>query len=445
MRSARAIPATLLLLALLASDASATWKAFGTAEPDSTYDSSDFMWYEPPAPGERKVYFNAFQTLGYVLVNPNVGALGTRILAEPHQGDRAMLGVWQDCNGDGYVGMAETALQDYRAELLPADGQARCPPRLGEPTHNDGVWVTELIPIGPDYDGKGRTWNPRVYYDDFAQVWGDRGRPVPRVPDDAAPVYVSDCAQAATPQAPMPALDPTNPSVPEAPSLDELSRSPRAPDACSPENTQRRAQLLLMNDERRLEGYKTEADFPMHFERGARGREGRAMLGRAAPQDFGVTALGSGDPRAAGTTGMGLWVAPGGALTLSTNSVVDEELTPQDAEFLTFYARLGQAGRLAGTLPTASVGVYGSAFCPAFGQGAGRHHGWDCDGNHWYGGADEPTTDVVPLSRARPGDTYQLRDVDCYDGSLSRDLPLGVGIRWLSDVPCFASPQPPVD
>ncbi len=175
----------LLVVTLLAPLATAEWSARGTREPDTAWDiEAQRMWLDPdttPDTNTQRVYFNVFPTLGSTHLNPNLALTGSSILPAPVN-FWAILGTWKDCNGDGYVGMREGALQEYRAELLPADNP--CPsnpprdPRELSPSHNDGLWVRELHWIGPG------SQNPGKIRDDGARVWGDWGLPDER----AAPI-----------------------------------------------------------------------------------------------------------------------------------------------------------------------------------------------------------------------------------------------------------------
>lgn len=184
----------IVFAAMLASPmALATWSSVGQVEPSTAADRNDgFMFGEAPAAHEKKnVYFNAFfrsvdPGLGSIGVNPNVGALDTHIDATGNRMALALLGVWVDCNQDGYIGMAETAVQEYRSELLL--DSSLCPPMGGtgseKLTHNDGTWVTELLFIGnprqaiPDAEPACVAGTDgRVIRDCGSRVWGDSGLP----------------------------------------------------------------------------------------------------------------------------------------------------------------------------------------------------------------------------------------------------------------------------
>ena len=176
----------LITLALATPMAAANWTYRGNNEPDTAYDDATYMFLEPDAsaPG-HKVYFNGFGRVAREThYNPNVGALGTRI-QPPVTAMSAMLGFWKDCNNDGYVGLAETAALEYRAELLSAlGGTGICPPATPTTSqsiypYNDGTWVRELIWIGPKSLGAigAPSGNPTNYYADGTGVWGDWGLP----------------------------------------------------------------------------------------------------------------------------------------------------------------------------------------------------------------------------------------------------------------------------
>lgn len=182
-----------VLLVLAAPLGAAEWRAAGGLEPDTGYDLAGNMFLEPDRDlGGQRVYFHGFEALPQTSVNPNLAATGSRIAPAPATHHRAILGVWKDCNGDGYIGMAESALQDYHVELLLGD--PTCPPTPGatEPVHNDGQWVNELLTLGmvdpcerapdatrelacPDVDAFAN--NERVIYSDDTYVWADLGAP----------------------------------------------------------------------------------------------------------------------------------------------------------------------------------------------------------------------------------------------------------------------------
>lgn len=182
----------------------AEWKGRGFYEPDTLVDrTSGFMFpnADTSVSGE-KVYFSAYVGYYVATVNQNIGTLGSNIAPYPSN-IHFMLGTWKDCNKDGYVGQAETALLEYRSELLMLDS-SMCPPKATPspipsnwfPSHNDGQWVREFLWIGPDHvlpdTGNSGCYdhpttadcvrdenntNPFNIADESARVWADWGLP----------------------------------------------------------------------------------------------------------------------------------------------------------------------------------------------------------------------------------------------------------------------------
>ena len=169
---------TLLILAvaaLLVPTAASTWRAGGTHEPDTSYDTPTWMWQEAPPPGSKRIYFNVMTLTGTANgFTPNVALLETQ--NEPPTVERhfGLLGVWADCNGDGYIGYGEHAIREYPASLLVSESV--CPATSGPANtwvsgaHNYNGWVSEFLHIG-------RTGSQRMYPDPQAMVWGDYHRP----------------------------------------------------------------------------------------------------------------------------------------------------------------------------------------------------------------------------------------------------------------------------
>lgn len=197
--------AAILAVALI-SPAATAWSGKGQVEPDTTEDRTDgYMWPDTDtttAVRGTRVYFNAFtvQNTGYGLhgftINPNVGSLGTAHSNWPGQ-IAALLGVWKDCNNDGFIGWGDNALFEYRSTLLTLPnvngqivGASICPasdpgvpPKGAEShffplVHNDGQWVHEFLPIGPAAErSAGTDLNPYDLEDNDARVWADWGKP----------------------------------------------------------------------------------------------------------------------------------------------------------------------------------------------------------------------------------------------------------------------------
>ena len=194
---------------LLVPAGSAEWRAAGGLEPDTVYDMQGGMMFEDGDAGTddaiRQVHFQAFVAAPETSFNPNVALVGSSVVPAPALHHRALLGVWKDCNGDGYIGNAESALMDYSSALLLFD-TATCPAVLGAtfPVHNDGAFVSELLAIGMvdpcEYELEvsvreacGVTAyapNERVIYVNDTFVWGDLGAPgsVPKTECILAPL-----------------------------------------------------------------------------------------------------------------------------------------------------------------------------------------------------------------------------------------------------------------
>jgi len=165
-----------IALAMFAPAATARWSGFGSYEPDTPQDIADgYMFLDPSTDTEvDRVYFNAFPNFDVSGTNLNSGVAGSRIATLGSLNWQAMLGMWRDCNGDGYVGAADSALLYYRTETF--DVNAVCPiDSLYRSA--DGAWVYELVYVGPTDDGF--TDPEFIFNDTAARVWGDIGLPGP--------------------------------------------------------------------------------------------------------------------------------------------------------------------------------------------------------------------------------------------------------------------------
>ena len=223
------LPIVLAALLVLVPPVSASWGAKGFQEPDTAADARDgYMFPGPPEGAARKVYFNGFLAQGrgphvecatsdvilvniFVACDPIGGCAESPVLlpSAPCYAETvgvgsglgglahspypmqpyAVLGVWRDCNKDGYIGYGDLGLWEYRSALLPV--QNDCPaqtdpnpmPYDAYPSHNDGTWVRELLPIGWNQFGltepTGRPRDLNVYdlNDSEARVWADWGQP----------------------------------------------------------------------------------------------------------------------------------------------------------------------------------------------------------------------------------------------------------------------------
>src|SRR5205823_5038653 len=157
----------------------------GSHEPDAWDADAMFATSDTsPDPAARDVYFNGFLSSGYATVggegiNPNTNAATTTIIT-PQPTPRALLGVWKDCNADGYVGALFSAQvdEDQSPDQYPSAlaDPSICPVGTGVGAYNDGTWVTEMFPIVlvPGSEPEFSRWG---ILDRAARVWFDAGRP----------------------------------------------------------------------------------------------------------------------------------------------------------------------------------------------------------------------------------------------------------------------------
>ena len=177
---ARTLAITIALV-LAAPAATAGWKTFGSFEPDTPQDlSGGYMHVNPDVstnPDHHQTYFNVIVAYEEVSFNQNFGALESRLMIEGFQWPYAILGIWKDCNADGYIGYGAGALIEYHATLLTLpDTPNVCP--AGSSAHNDGEWVYEFIAVGPEDNVPAPGGElPRMINDTAAYVWGDIGLP----------------------------------------------------------------------------------------------------------------------------------------------------------------------------------------------------------------------------------------------------------------------------
>lgn len=184
----RFLTITLFFALTLPPAATAGWGMRGSYEPDTAEDATGaYMPLDPDQdanPNVRKVYLNGFVGNGAawpLSLNPNSAALQTANLQFPFRA-YALLGVWKDCNLDGYLGFGDNVLFQYSAVLLPAANA--CPASSAEGAHNDGTTVREFFPLGPDGEEDTNRWN---IADEAAIVWADFKRPGDS-PDPTCPV-----------------------------------------------------------------------------------------------------------------------------------------------------------------------------------------------------------------------------------------------------------------
>ena len=550
-KSRSAIAAAALLLTVPVGVAQ--WSAYGSYEPSSSYDTSSFMFQTAPQTPGKRVYFNAYTmtyegtATGYT-VNPNVAALRTRNEAPASEFHEAVLGVWTDCNLDGYIGLGEGAVREYHAALLPANSP--CTPVTGTPNgypaatkpHNYNGYVTELIPIVRDASVR----DVRRYANESVMVWGDFNRPddLPKgsctlapqtrgtfqstggvlnfvdcrvdvlgafntavgAVGDPAGLAFTDASDARsgplgqvgtfgsedTQYSPANAWDCSGGSESFLfRSGDVINDTPLAgveegqeedvrdtiwsihnvgvyPVSTNPVgNTQNPTVPALVNST--SEGASGDCD--TSNDRGDDFYGARCVLYCVGEADFnGVDANNKREadwnfgPTGASRGGAPVSVAPGGAgnggmdesnyglslggpagarwtsdsvwLSKPGPSLVKADLGGgvdlADAYYLSFYAYIPPVLTDLGLQLPGGTGKYGSAQCGLSTSGINR--GWNCDANEWYVNPDGTRIDDEDGTLARVGKTYNLRDVDCYDGS--NDLGLGLGAAFYGADPC---------
>lgn len=198
--SRRTVVITAFCALMLALPLGAAWSGKGEYEPSMKRDTLDgWMWPTgdtSPDQTVEKVYLNGFiSQCGQVCtqVNPNVAVLRTAVFTADVN-FKALFGVWKDCNGDGAIGFADQGLFEYRSELL--FGATTICPKVGTPSpipanwfpsHNDGEWVREFIPISwyntlsvvacSTCAVGNNDKNPYNINDNGARVWADYGLP----------------------------------------------------------------------------------------------------------------------------------------------------------------------------------------------------------------------------------------------------------------------------
>ncbi|HET6403247.1 MAG TPA: hypothetical protein VFH78_01265 [Candidatus Thermoplasmatota archaeon] len=528
----------LAVAGLMVGPATAEWFAFGDFEPNTEYDTKDWMWQEPAKPGEQKVFFHVISSTEYVSangkpsVNPNVGLLHTQVEPFGVEYHNAFLGVWVDCNGDGYVGMVESGLREYSSSLLLSEEV--CPPASGPANawtagaHNYNGWVSELVPIVSQNLSFASVSDRRVYRDDAARVWGDFHRPdekpfhrsctlrpfargtlqdtggfmnyvdcrvdilgnfntvmaqigdplglsfsdpdeghsgpLGHIPlggdesDQNAAVNVVDCSRPPihsgdtlnmTPLGPMAPGTLMNRTVPmPSPGLGPAASDPTRFTVAGQYNATMEQVLqdcdtsndfghdFYNNFETDFNGVnpnnKTEADwnFNHQFTTTPRGFQSALLGGSAAlagtagaPADWGV---------GMGGTHWGsdsTWVSKTGPRSLRVD-LASGGASIAPAYWLSFYAYVSENTTSRGFKTPGGEGVYGSWHCGS--HTSGIHNGWNCDRAVWYINPDGTFPSGKSLL-AHPGDPYNLRDVDCYDGRIGD---LGIGIQ-----PAYYGPE----
>ncbi|MEA3198667.1 MAG: hypothetical protein QOE90_95 [Thermoplasmata archaeon] len=192
----------------------ASWGSWGGSEPNTKYDDGSYNYLSAPGSATDHVYFNTFEVglLAGAPANPAPG-LGSRLQPAVTESWAALMGVWVDCNGDGFIGLATTGQVEYRADVSAAAGHAvsttLCPDVTDSAAnagkiHNHGGWITELIPIAPGVDASyghqtaddmANVSNYRMIVDPSAKIWGDGGQPGAAFAGSAGCTYIFGSGQ----------------------------------------------------------------------------------------------------------------------------------------------------------------------------------------------------------------------------------------------------------
>jgi len=527
MRRSLIIIATLTFaLALIMPVASANWKFRGVNEPDTLMDSQDgYMFLHPDdsTDDKHRVYFSAFAAtpvVGYVPFG--VGTLGTRIQPAPEMQFTALMGIWKDCNGDGYIGQVEGALIEYRAELL--DDSSICPvgnlPPAGTAgkfslyPHNDGTWIREFLFIGP----KWTSVNPTTIYAPGSAVWHDWNLPgeAPRttcpttgnigVRNVGSMLDWADCFIGYRTTTTLNDIDSGTGLPVGGWDQTDLVNSTGPLNVGTPgytvlygENADERGGLLAREDPNEghnppqayevfdcssgapsgstdvnptgsyyetanethnmarfgechrdgddglaypgIEGQsdstnafrgRDAVDTLFVFNTGNRnapvvGGRGSA-LGPYAPHDLGVGADRDLDTVGPSWRTNTIWGQDAQLISRQT-------LGPAPASYMTFYGHVGESV-VSLDFPSANPGTYGAEACG--GAEDGVHNGWNCASEAWDYQCIVDTRAAV--SCIQPGWTYQLRDIDCWDGTVVRGAPRASSTEIAGQV-CAADPD----
>ena len=192
-------------------------------------------------------------------------------------------------------------------------------------------------------------------------------------------------------------------------------------------------------------GEKIQTDQQFKFGQGVRGVSPFSTLGPGANKDAGTNTA---DPF--GTWGTNSLCTTCNQYSRGTVSQSDP-LGQFKVQHQTYYAFVSSkaVGDYGLTIPHANE-RYGAGPCGT--STTGIYNGWDCDKSHWYKNVDgsssnqgdpnlgeatpdNPSNGGVAMG-ARPGDLYNLRDVDCFDQSVGPARDIGVSWGTLTGTKC---------
>lgn len=172
-----------IAVALAAPGATAAWSSQGGAEPDYAPDVTEgFMFANADQvdDGARRIYFNVVREPLWGGINPNVGATESHLMTPTFEAPAGWLGVWKDCNADGYIGNVESAVVEY-SDILIGGGNDICPSGT---EHNKNGWVYEFIWVIDGANEREVDHIARYINDSQVLMWGDFGLPPTSAPEE---------------------------------------------------------------------------------------------------------------------------------------------------------------------------------------------------------------------------------------------------------------------
>ncbi len=153
---------TLGSLGVAAADHGTWLSATGPSEPNTKWDTSEFMFQTANKNAVEKVYFNGLVIHEDLLLSPadsyDANLQGGTILTPVAMRMAAILGFWRDCNEDGYIGMAGAPFSAGSFSIYPRD--------LAGSSLNEGI-----CPRGSPYNPTNAiTGQPNAYIDEFRWI-----------------------------------------------------------------------------------------------------------------------------------------------------------------------------------------------------------------------------------------------------------------------------------